>query len=544
MSYENPTRAIDTQSAQHFANLQNSLTGSFLGIAKNYKADQAARTKKLNEEATAIDKIKKGNQIAEDNILTEMYKKGTKAPGLNMDVWIKAIDRYNDIKNRIDLGTEDAETIAKLRQEAAEIRALPTTAVGAIQTFTEGTVDLEKSLDNVGKMGGADQYGNSTIIKDLQTWMGKSTGERNQVVEKNKAGTGWDVDIIVNGNRYTSEQLNNLKRGNGELVATVPNETKNFDNYTALLKGKNADTGKIEFSKEVFGDAVTREEDGYLVSYKPVNKDFIKEKVGDEIDGAIAAMSNSQKAIFYNNIIAKRGQNDKLIDESMNAESFNDPENQKLFREGYEDKWFSANVGEEQVLSRVKIPAEKELTHNQKLAAAKNAANKFSAGKAFSGIMTDVQDSLGVTGLPGKYNPITKIVEFTEKVKYEKELKGGKIETVTEDVGSSWDLNTKTGMQDYVNAVVDNSDEFKGQSNGVKRAAVKKMVGKYFKELEKKKKEAAEAKKKKEKEAEANRLAKYYVTPNNSNSTTPKTTTQPNVTFNSADNSLTENKTK
>jgi len=374
MSYENPTRAIDTQSAQHFANLQNSLVGSFMGVAKNYKADQAARTKKLNEQAVAIDKIKKTNQNIEDNLRNNMAKFGAQNPSLNSDAWIGAIDRVNDIKNTIDLGNESAESVVKLRQELAEILALPTLGKSMVENMTQGVVGLGDALDNAGKMGGADMYGSSQIIKDLMVWQNQLPGERKQIIKKNPKNNKWEMSVVINGNSYTAEQLNNLKKGDSSLVATVSDQSSNFDSYTGSLKIENKENGELEFKEGMFSGKGKRidKETGEEVSYNVVDKAFAIKEASEQIDASISVMTADEKAIFWNNRLAKKDSKNQIVGKSMSAEDFDDPENQKEFKTAYTDKWFDSQVGKVVETSRVKIkePA-KPTTREEKAATGK-----------------------------------------------------------------------------------------------------------------------------------------------------------------------------
>jgi hypothetical protein len=376
MSYENPQRAIDTQSAQHLANLQKTISGTFQNVAKTYKAEEAARTKKLNEQAEAIDKIKKDNQNIENNLRNNMAKFGAQNPSLNTDAWIGAIDRVNDIKNRIDLGNESAESVAKLRQELAEIMALPTLGKTMLEDITQGVVGLEDSLENAGEMGGADKYGSSTIIKDLMVWQNLLPGDRRQVIQKNETNGKWEASIVINGNTYTSAQLSNLKRGNSSLVATVPNQTENFDSYTAMLKTKNQQTGEMEFNEGVLGKLDTKNDgNGNIVTFRPINKDFVSNAVGIQIDAALNGMSNVDKAIFYNNRIAKKGIDNKLLS-SMSPEDFDNPVNQEKFKEGYTNKWFDANIGKEKIISTEVIKEAEEKSYKQTESSIKRGITK------------------------------------------------------------------------------------------------------------------------------------------------------------------------
>ena len=355
MSYENPTQVIDTQSAQHLANLQNTISGTFQGVAKTYKAEQEARTKKLNEQAEIITNIKKSNQIVEDNLRNKMSEFGAQNPSLNSDAWLGAVDRVNDIKNTIDLGTASPKEIAALRQELSEIMALPTLGRTMLEDLTQSVVGFNKVLDNAGEMGGADLYGGSTMIKDLMVWQNLSPGERKQLIQKNPKNGKWEASIVIDGNQYTSEQLSKLTATGNGLIAIVSDQTSNFDNYTNMVRPKDEKTGEAKFNEGVLSSIKKRNINGYTESYQVVNKEFVTAKANTEIDAAIKVMSDSEKAVFYNNRLTQKGAGNKIIGKSMSPEDFDDPENQKLFKDAYTDKWFNSQIGKEVILSKEKI---------------------------------------------------------------------------------------------------------------------------------------------------------------------------------------------
>ena len=321
MSYENPTRAIDTQTGQHLANLQNTISGTFQGIAKTYKAEQEARTKKLNEQAEIITNIKKSNQALEDNLRNKISEFGAQNPSLNTDAWLAAVDRVNDIKNTIDLGTASPKEIAALRQELSEIMALPTLGRTMLENLTQSVVGFDKVLNNVGKMGGADLYSGSTMIEDLRVWQNLSPGERKQVIQKNPKNGKWEASIVINGNQYTSDQLSILTANGEGLIAIVSDQTSNFDNYTNMVKPKDEKTGEAKFRDGVLGPIEYRNtKDGNAESYRVVNKEAIKKTAGIEIDASISVMTASEKAVFWNNILAKKGSGNKIIVNSEDRE--------------------------------------------------------------------------------------------------------------------------------------------------------------------------------------------------------------------------------
>ena len=51
MSYTNPQQIVDTQSAQHLANLQQTITSTFAGVAASYSEQKRKEQLELKERA-------------------------------------------------------------------------------------------------------------------------------------------------------------------------------------------------------------------------------------------------------------------------------------------------------------------------------------------------------------------------------------------------------------------------------------------------------------------------------------------------------------
>ena len=104
MSYENPRTAIDTQSAQHLANLQNTLSSNLKVMGDRYRADQLAKNKKLNERAKENALMAKEAQEAEDNI-TDNLNKTTARLGLDQQAALNTvISKTSELMDAVNSG--------------------------------------------------------------------------------------------------------------------------------------------------------------------------------------------------------------------------------------------------------------------------------------------------------------------------------------------------------------------------------------------------------------------------------------------------------
>ena len=104
------------------------------------------------------------------------------------------------------------------------------------------------------------------------------------------------------------------------------------------------------------------------------------------------------------------------------------------------------------------------------------------AEDVFNSIIGDVQNNIDIVGAGATFNKENNTVEFIRPVTTYEEDSEGKQRKVVTDTPMTFELNTRTGMQDYVNSVVDRIDNLKGDNRKDKRTAIKKLVGKYFKD--------------------------------------------------------------
>ena len=117
MSYENPRTAIDTQSAQHLANLQNTLSSNLKVMGDRYRADQLAKNKKLNERAKENALMAKEAQKTEDNI-TDNLNKTTARLGLDQQVALNTVvSKTSELIDANNSGNLSPEQVAENKRK-------------------------------------------------------------------------------------------------------------------------------------------------------------------------------------------------------------------------------------------------------------------------------------------------------------------------------------------------------------------------------------------------------------------------------------------
>ena len=369
MSYRNPQQVVDTQSGQAFADLQKTISGTFAGVASAYKKEQdteAARLKKIAEENK---KAAQYYQRKEDQVTESLAKLSAKNPALNIgDEFTGIVDRYSDIMSMIQNGTiTDPKEIAKLRSEAAGILAIPDQIRTSIESFSASSIDLQKILEQKGKMGGYDLYSNPTLLKDLQIFLDQRPGERKININNDNGTYSSSIDITGEDGKTTKYPLSVLESflsGGTDMINSIPDETTHLNNLSnAYVYDVDESTGKKSLRNTVLmGEDTEFNEKGEKVTFRKVNKEALKNSIKADVKSNIDAMKTTNaKVAFFNNILADKNVRNEFTGKIATIENVNTDEFQDEFVKKYTD-YFLARQPDRLVVrtEKVKTPTTKE----------------------------------------------------------------------------------------------------------------------------------------------------------------------------------------
>lgn len=365
MSYTNPQQIVDTQSAQHLANLQQTITGTFANVAANYaaqKKEEQAEIKKRQEENT---KIIKANQDEEDLIRYNYQKYKADNPELNLPEVLPAfIDQYSNIKNALDLGTiTDPTERARLRNELAKLKTLPEQIVNGIKAFSELSITYKGTYGKIGTEGGIDiEQTDSKTLKAVNIFLNNTPGTRKIDVSKDKNGD-YNVDYIIQetdekGNPvgeptiYPQAYFRDLLAGKikGSIVI-VPDKTKTLEATDGLISTKDPLTNKKQYNKD-FLETKTINRGGYIDMVEVVNINKVKAHVFNSLSSDINSMEPSDLVAYYNNILDPSAKN-KITVAALKGE--NRAELIKKATDLYVDRYAKRFDSYEEVISRKPI---------------------------------------------------------------------------------------------------------------------------------------------------------------------------------------------
>jgi hypothetical protein len=393
-AYTNPETYIDTQSAQAYQRLQDTISGSFSKVAQSYTNRQKEIRSQLDENA---------KQIRANDMKAQEY----------------AFSLYTDLgkSTQSDPSVDWAKTYEPLIQEAVQIRSgMLNGTLGDKQAAMKRLGQIQGSVDNVtgslGTLSAAGTAWTNGISKGVSTQGGvassndpKITDAMNILTQRlpgSKEVYFKDTDPTKliwrvkdqKGNilhEFDADQLKRISQGNG-LIRTIPNQTAEFDklkstnssifevvppkpgekgdplptgkiNPDFLVKGENGKPKVIENIKiDGKGVKVTTYEQEVDINAIKNNSNF-KATLTAQAEGLLKA--NQSSAIdFYNDIIHKPQGRWKGVDNTFDPNKPLDPEEQKKFIEDYKEYYINTQIMPIQGISK---PNDEDVSLVQKI---------------------------------------------------------------------------------------------------------------------------------------------------------------------------------
>jgi len=325
MSYRNPQQYVDTTTAKSFQNLQQTIAGSFAGVAQSY-AQAAERRRKENEKKEEENKrtIKGINKEVSNlrrtlNITDDKYKDTDWA-----EVYNPLIKEYENLSNSIEFGTSENPSADRIRRDEiyASVAGLEN-SVANVASYVDG---MDDKIMNADQQGGLYTGMDSNTFKGLSIFSQKLPGKRQpRFVDGNVKNLVWDVydedDNLIQ--TFDAAKLQRIGTDLDELVITIPNQTEankaskleigtvfetkngvNGEYFSGKIKSSYLDDGKI-IDKQVSPNGAVqyttvRQVNKYKENGIIFNEEF--NTVTDaSIDGMLQTNKDNTSAIAFNN---------------------------------------------------------------------------------------------------------------------------------------------------------------------------------------------------------------------------------------------------
>ena len=275
MSYRNPQQVVDTQSAQHFANLQNTISGTFQRVAKSYKAGKDAETLKAQKLAKERSERLRLAQLEEDEVLSKGDEVVRNNKSINIEGALNPyVGQYSELTDKIDNGGLSSDEVSAIKTKQRDIKALPGMVQTTLQNFTMATVGLKEALTRPGKADGVDLYAPGYNLENTQVWTDKIAGTRDVIVEENTKTGRPEVFVVITpkggeSRRYSSAQLQLMAEENGGVVQRVPNQKVQWEAMRdTFLTKQDPTTKKLIPNDNAYGPMeINEDEETGLVTY-------------------------------------------------------------------------------------------------------------------------------------------------------------------------------------------------------------------------------------------------------------------------------------
>ena len=312
MSYRNPQQVVDTQTGQHYRNLQKSLSNTFAGVAQSYKAEQDRLEKERKKKEAAEKAVRDFNQSEEDTIMNSVAKLKAQNPTLDTSAIYDMIDRYSDIKNAIDLGTiTDKAELRKMREQLAQIKSIPDGLNASLVGFGALTEDFTEYIARAGKKGGLDlKSADPKLLNHLNVFLNKSKGDRKfqtQFDENGNMRTGIFLKSSEEGDEgkfYTKDELVSYMNGATGGLPTIPDDTEASEELVSNVFGVDPITKKMTKPMPGIVDKVdVTQRDGSIKVEERINEEKLKEKLKPIALSNVSSWGNAGIVSYYNNML-------------------------------------------------------------------------------------------------------------------------------------------------------------------------------------------------------------------------------------------------
>lgn len=312
MSYTNPQQVVDTQTGQHYRNLQQSLSSTFAGVAKSYKAEQDKLEEEQKQKEAKNKAIVDFNQKQEDTVMDSVAKLKAKNPALDTSAIYDMVDRYSDIKNTIDLGTiTDKVELRKMREQLAQIRSIPDGLGTSLTGLSALSEDFTEYIAKAGKKGGLDlKSADPNVLNQLNVFLNKTKGERRfqtQFDENGSMRTGIFLKSNEEGDEgkfYTEEELTSYMDGDIEGIPKIYDDTKDLDTMESMIVGKETGTDRPIIKEAYLKEDKEVLKDGSIRINKVIDTDKVRSALKPQAVATINSLKPNEIVSFYNNILS------------------------------------------------------------------------------------------------------------------------------------------------------------------------------------------------------------------------------------------------
>lgn len=376
-AYSNPQIIVDTQTGQHFRNLQESIAGSFANFAQSYAAKQKEIQKKLEENQKKLEEVNKETDEYSFALRTAVNKIETTDSKLDIagtfePLIQEAVKLKSGLLNNTITGQDRQKAMQKLADINSTISGNFSVSLGDISAYAE---DVDEALRKpLGSPGGLAIDMAAEDVRALRIMQGKLGGTKKAVYKDgNPNNLVWEIydDTGELVKEYAATKLKKIGDLGNEYIKLVPDQTANNESIkvnnntvfeTIPVNPKDPEkgfqsTGRITdnfLEKDPEGNIKTEKKyiggkgsNVYKLVAKPDYKK-IEAAIATQLDAQIAGLTDEELMLHTNNTVNKYREAAGLKPIYFDSDGLLDNIEKEQAIAAYKDHFINTQIAKEQ----------------------------------------------------------------------------------------------------------------------------------------------------------------------------------------------------
>jgi hypothetical protein len=380
-AYSNPQIIVDTQTGQHFRNLQESIAGSFANFAQSYTVKQKEIQKKLEENQKRLEEVNKETDEYSFALRTAVNKIETTDSKLDVagtfePLIQEAVKLKSGLLNNTITGQDRQKAMQKLADINSTISGNFSVSLGDISSYAE---DVDEALRKpLGSPGGLAIDMAAEDVRALRIMQGKLGGTKKAVYKDgNPNNLVWEIydDTGELVKEYSASKLKKIGDLGNEYIKLVPDQTANNESIkvnnntvfeTVPVNPKDPEagsqaTGRITdnfMEKDANGDIKTekkyiggKDSRMYKLVAKPDYKK-IEAAIATQLDAQIAGLTDEELMLHTNNTVNEYRKTAGLEPIYFDSDGLLDNIEKEQAIAAYKDHFINTQIAKEQDILR------------------------------------------------------------------------------------------------------------------------------------------------------------------------------------------------
>ena len=380
-AYSNPQIIVDTQTGQHFRNLQESIAGSFANFAQSYSAKQKEIQKNLEENQKKIEEVNKETDEYSFALRTAVNKIETTDSKLDVagtfePLIQEAVKLKSGLLNNTITGQDRQKAMQKLADINSTISGNFSVSLGDISSYAE---DVDEALRKpLGSPGGLAIDMAAEDVRALRIMQGKLGGTKKAVYKDgNPNNLVWEIydDTGELVKEYSASKLKKIGDLGNEYIKLVPDQTANNESIkvnnntvfeTVPVNPKDPEAGS-QATGRITDNFLEKDTDGNIKTekkyiggkgsnvYKLVAKpDYkkIEAAIATQLDAQIAGLTDEELMLHTNNTVNKYREAAGLKPIYFDSDGLLDNIEKEQAIAAYKDHFINTQIAKEQDILR------------------------------------------------------------------------------------------------------------------------------------------------------------------------------------------------